>query len=96
VNGLHRMQRLLNIPTKENDNTAVLQAISKLIYDKLRPEIIQQQQLGNNNTNLNNEDNNKNSVQISLGSVNLGFDTSGIKRVAKIQLSLIINLISFF
>jgi hypothetical protein len=41
LDGLHRMQRLLDIPTKEGDMTSVLQATSKVIYDKLRADIIQ-------------------------------------------------------
>jgi hypothetical protein len=35
------MQRLVDVPSKDGDVTSVLQAISKLIYDKLRPEVIQ-------------------------------------------------------
>ena len=42
IDGLHRMQRLLNIPTKQNDNTSVLQAMSKLVSDKFSPEAMQQ------------------------------------------------------
>lgn len=34
------MQRLLNVPSKENDVLMVLQAISKLISDKLNPTAI--------------------------------------------------------
>lgn len=40
--GLHRMQRLLNIPSKQDDNTSVLQAMSKLIADKLNPDAVKQ------------------------------------------------------
>jgi hypothetical protein len=35
------MQRLLNIPSKTDDYTSVLQAISKLISDKLNAVVIQ-------------------------------------------------------
>ena len=35
------MQLLLNVPSKQNDNLSVLQAISKLISDKLNPSSVQ-------------------------------------------------------
>lgn len=38
--GLNRIRTLLNIPTKPDDTTAVLQAVSKLICEKLNPNAI--------------------------------------------------------
>lgn len=76
--GMYKLQRLLNIPSKENDSSTVLQAISKLIHDKLRPEVIQAAVTNNQaNGSSSNQANNSSAVQISLDSVNLGFDTNG-------------------
>jgi hypothetical protein len=36
------MQRLLNIPSKTDDYTSVLQAISKIISEKLNASVIQE------------------------------------------------------
>lgn len=41
VEGLNQMQRILNVPTKSDDNLTVLQAVSKLISEKLNPKIVQ-------------------------------------------------------
>ncbi len=39
--GIERMQRLLNIPSKTDDYTSVFQAISKIISEKLNASVIQ-------------------------------------------------------
>ena len=36
-----KLQRLLNVPSKLNDSTSILQAISKLISEKLNQNAIQ-------------------------------------------------------
>lgn len=35
------MQRLLNVPSKPDDNLTVLQAVSKLVSEKLNPKNVQ-------------------------------------------------------
>ena len=39
--GMEKVQRLLNVPSKLNDLTSVLQAIAKLISEKLNPTAVQ-------------------------------------------------------
>lgn len=42
IDGLHRLQRLLNVPSKDDDTTSVLQAISKLVSEKLSANAVKE------------------------------------------------------
>lgn len=69
------MQRLLNVPSKPNDVATVLQAISKLIVDKLNP-ITVQTALDEKNK-VNNPKDPGSSVQLLMDSINTGLETNG-------------------
>ncbi|RNA06337.1 hypothetical protein BpHYR1_023269 [Brachionus plicatilis] len=66
VDGLNRMQRLLNVPTKSGDNLTVLQAISKLVSEKLNPKAVQ--------ASLEEHKYLKEPTQLTLNSINGGID----------------------
>ncbi|CAF0720329.1 unnamed protein product [Brachionus calyciflorus] len=70
VEGLHRMQRLLNVPTRPNDNLTVLQAISKLIADKLNPSSVQMFLDEQKQSKIEKE-----SIQLTLDSISTGIDS---------------------
>ena len=38
---MEHVQRLLNVPSKLNDTTSILQALAKLISEKLNPSAVQ-------------------------------------------------------
>lgn len=66
--GLYNVMRILNVPAKLDDNTSNLQAVSKLISEKLNPSTIAALQ---NSNNLDNP----NKIQLQLETINLGFDS---------------------
>lgn len=53
---MEKVQRLLNVPSKLNDATSILQALAKLISEKLNPNAVQ--------TCLNEQRNLKNETEV--------------------------------
>ncbi len=81
-----QIQKLLNVPSKPDDTTSVLQAVSKLIADRLSVNAVKQEQAkadkGGAATTPKKE---TNTVQLNIESVNLGFDTNGKHRKTRVN-----------
>ena len=70
---MNQLRKLLNVPNKIDDYTSVLQAISKIIGEKLSSSAVQSYLLEKQESNKSADQ----AVQLTLDEINLGFDTNG-------------------
>ena len=72
---MQKVQALLNVPSKTNDTTCILQALSKLISEKLNMTAVNANLSKSSNTS---EKSQELQINVEMRTIDLGFDTKGL------------------